>query len=50
MTREEKIQNIFSANQKVIDRAVERGEMTPEKFALLMESQYAAIKAVNDEK
>lgn len=49
MTREEKIQNILNANQKVVDEAVKKGGMTPEAFAHLLTMQNAAIKAVNED-
>ncbi len=46
MTREEKIQNILNATQKVIDEEIKNGTMTPEKYAAIIECQNIALLGV----
>ena len=43
MTREKKIQNIIEATTKLIEEEVNKGTMTTEKYAAIIESQNSAI-------
>ena len=49
MTREQKIQNIIKATERLVEQLRKSDELTTERYTAIMECQNSAISAVNVE-